>query len=154
MTLACFAHSYNVNPDVWMRPASKPDGEEYDEYILMYVDDILAISHCPMPMMEEIQRMVKFKNDKIEEPLNYLGAKLQRKEINGVTSWTITSADYIKAAIENAEEGIRNKRWKLPTKVTTPMTNSYVPELDGSPELDADDTQYFQELIGMLRWAT
>jgi hypothetical protein len=120
----------------------------------MYVDDILAVSHCPMPMMEEIQRMVKFKNDKIEEPSNYLGAKLQRKEINGVTSWTITSPDYVKAAIENVEEGIRDKRWKLPTKVTTPMTNSYVPELDGSPELDADDTQYFQELIGMLRWAT
>jgi hypothetical protein len=98
--------------------------------------------------------MVKFKNDKIEEPSNYLGAKLQRKEINGVTSWIITSADYVKAAIENVEKGIRDKRWKLPTKVMTPMTNSYVPELDGSLELDADDTQYFQEIIGMLRWAT
>jgi hypothetical protein len=143
-----------ADPYVWMRPASKPDGEEYYEYILMYVNDILAISYSPMPMMEEIQRMVKFKNDAIEEPSNYLGAKLQRKEINGVTCWTITSADYVKAAIENVEEGIHENKWKLPTKVTTPMTNAYVPELDGSPELNANGTQYFQELIGMLRWAT
>jgi hypothetical protein len=34
------------------------------------------------------------------------------------------------------------------------MTSSYMPELDGTRELDADETQYFQELIGMLRWAT
>ena len=34
-----------VDPDVWMRPATKPDGEEYYEYVLVYVDDILAISH-------------------------------------------------------------------------------------------------------------
>jgi hypothetical protein len=83
-----------------------------------------------------------------------LGAKLQKKSINGVECWTVTSADYVKAAIENVEEGIKGTKWKLPTKVTTPMVASFVPELDGSPELDADETQYFQELIGMLRWAT
>ena len=36
--------STNIDPDVWLRPAVKPDGEEYYEYILVYVDDILAIS--------------------------------------------------------------------------------------------------------------
>jgi hypothetical protein len=30
-----------ADPDVWMRPATKIDGEEYYEYILMYVNDIL-----------------------------------------------------------------------------------------------------------------
>jgi hypothetical protein len=62
-----------ADPDVWMRPATKVDGAEYYEYILMYVDDILAVSATPMPIMQEIQDMVKFKNDKIEEPTNYLG---------------------------------------------------------------------------------
>ena len=33
-----------ADPDVWMRPAVKASGEEYYEYILMYVDDILVIS--------------------------------------------------------------------------------------------------------------
>jgi hypothetical protein len=137
-----------ADPDVWMRPASKPDGEEYYEYILMYVDDILAISYSPMPTMEEIQRMIKFKNDAIEEPSNYLGAKLQRKEINGVTCWTITSTDYVKAAIENVEEGIHDKNWKLPTKVTTPMTNAYVPELDGPQNSTPTRRSIFRSLLG------
>ena len=34
------------------------------------------------------------------------------------------------------------------------MVSKYIPELDGTPELDAKDTQYFQELIGMARWGT
>ena len=34
-----------ADPDVWLRPAVKPDGFEYYEYILCYVDDVLCISH-------------------------------------------------------------------------------------------------------------
>jgi hypothetical protein len=34
--------STNIDPDVWLQPAVKPDGEEYYEYVLVYVDDI----HC------------------------------------------------------------------------------------------------------------
>ena len=30
--------------DVWMRPATKSNGEQYYEYLLVYVDDILSIS--------------------------------------------------------------------------------------------------------------
>ena len=30
----------------------------------------------------------------------------------------------------------------------------FVPELDGTPELGPDDHRFFQEMIGMLRWAT
>ena len=33
-----------ADPDVWLRPAVRPDGTEYYEYILMYVDNILEIS--------------------------------------------------------------------------------------------------------------
>jgi hypothetical protein len=29
-----------ADPDVWMRPAVKPTGDEYYEYILCYVDDL------------------------------------------------------------------------------------------------------------------
>ena len=34
--------------DVWMRPAVKPDGFEYYEYVIVYVDDVMSISHNPM----------------------------------------------------------------------------------------------------------
>ena len=43
-----------VDPDVWLRPVIKPHGEEYYEYILVYVDNILAISMNPT---EIIKRM-------------------------------------------------------------------------------------------------
>ena len=36
-----------ADPDVWRRAATKPDGEEYFEYVLLYVDDCLVISHKP-----------------------------------------------------------------------------------------------------------
>ena len=36
----------------------------------------------------------------------------------------------------------------------TPMTKSFVPELDGTEELGSDGIQFYQEMIGMLRWAT
>jgi Reverse transcriptase (RNA-dependent DNA polymerase) len=36
-----------ADPDVWMRPAVKINGDKYYEYVLMYVDDVLALSETP-----------------------------------------------------------------------------------------------------------
>ena len=36
----------------------------------------------------------------------------------------------------------------------TPLVLSFIPVLDGTPELGTDDHRFFQEMIGMLRWAT
>ena len=143
-----------ADPDVWLRPAIKSDGEEYYEYILVYVDDILAISVKAREILQEVQKYVKFKNDKIEEPTNYLGAKIEKKEINGHSVWAISSVDYVKAAVANVEKTFANTAWKVPSRANTPMTTEYIPELDGTPELDAKYLQHYQELIGILRWAT
>ena len=35
-------------PDVWIRLSVKPDGTEYHEMVLFYVDDVLAISATPI----------------------------------------------------------------------------------------------------------
>ena len=144
-----------ADPDVWLRAASKADGERYYEYVLMYVDDILAISCDPQAILEDIQRTFKLKNDKIEPPEFYLGAKLQQKPINGMTCWTITSQEYVKAAVRNVEEAIKTKGRRLPTtNLETPMNSNYTPELDVTEELGHDDVTFYQELIGVLRWAT
>ena len=144
-----------ADPDVWLRAASKGDGEQYYEYVLMYVDDILAISCDPKAILEDVQRTFKLKNDKIEPPEFYLGAKLQEKPINNMKCWTITSQDYVKAAIKNVEEAIKTKGRRLPTtNIETPMNNTYTPELDVTAELDGEDITFYQELIGVLRWAT
>ena len=38
-----------INLDLWLRPSMKPDGFEYYEYILCYVDKMLCISHNMKP---------------------------------------------------------------------------------------------------------
>ena len=137
-----------------MRPAAKSDREEYYEYILVYVNDIISVSHKALEVMEEIKGTFMFKNDDIKKSETYLGARLQENSINGRVCWTMSSVDYINAAVKNIKEAIVKKSLKLPIKVTTPMTTDYAPELDTTPEFDADDVQYYQELIGILRWGT
>ena len=120
----------------------------------MYVDNILVISMSAREILQDMKSHTKFKNDRIEPPSNYFGAKLEKKVINNHEAWTITSHTYIKAAISNVETHIRTMNKRLPTRVSTLMTSNYVPELDATPELSSSDTQYYQELIGILRWAT
>ena len=122
----------------------------------MYVDDILAISCDAELILKDVQTTFMFKNDKIELPEFYLGAKLQEKPLNSSTKyWTVSSHDYVKASIRNVQEAIKNTSQKLLTKhVKTPMSASYVPELDVTEELNKKDTTFYQELIGFLRWAT
>ena len=43
-----------ADPDVWMRAATKLNGDWYWEYVLYYVDDILAISHNPKLIMKDL----------------------------------------------------------------------------------------------------
>ena len=82
--------SIPADPEVWLRPAIKPDGEEYYEYVLMYVDDILAISIDPTEILKSMEgKTVKYKNGKIAPPEMYLGARLKRKMINGSMCSTI-----------------------------------------------------------------
>ena len=83
--------SSHADPDVWMRPAVKPDGEKYYEYILCYVDDILCVILEPERPMGDIGKAFKFKKGLIEKPDIYLGAKLEEKYLNGRNVWTMTS---------------------------------------------------------------
>ena len=142
-----------ADPDIWMRPAIKADGEEYYEYLICYVDDVLGVSVEAIELMQEIQRDFKLKKDKIEPPEIYLGARLELKNLNGKKMWTMCSRDYIKLAVENIESRLKNMGMKLPSKTTTPMVINYAPELDSTPELDSNGITFYQEIIGMLRWA-
>lgn len=143
-----------ADPDVWLKPAVKPDGFEYYEMVLCYVDDVLAIGHEPMRTIEGIQKVFKLKDDKAEAPDVYLGASLQvvaTKE--GTKCWTMSSEKYVKAAIANVEEKLGKNDERLPTKCITPTASGYHPSEDTTQELDADGLQLYQELIGVLRWA-
>ena len=51
-------------PDVWIRPAVRPDGSEYYEMALCYVDEVLVIAAEPMKTMDGIRAVFKLKGDK------------------------------------------------------------------------------------------
>ena len=93
-----------ADPDVWRRPAVKPDGFEYYEYILCYVDDLLAISHDAQKVLKCVQNTFKFKDDKIDKPDVYLRVQLDKVSVDGFEGWTISSEKYAKLAIENIEQ--------------------------------------------------
>ena len=142
-----------ADPDVWHRPAVKEDGFEYYEYVLCYVDDILAISHKAKDVLKVVQAIFKLKDDKIEPLDMYLGATLSIMGDDGVQGWCMTSDKYVKAAVENVEQELARVNQRLPSSCKTPMTIGYHPEHDVSVELTSDGVQRYQELIGVLRWA-
>ena len=83
-----------ADPNVWLRPGIKDDGSEYYEYMLMYVDDVLAISTNAKQLLRSLEGdTVSYKNGKVEPPEMYLGATLKKKTLDGIAMWTITSAE-------------------------------------------------------------
>jgi len=141
-----------ADPDVWMRPARKSTGEEHYEHVVTYVDDVLAVAEDAVAVLKSIEGgTIRHKKDKIEPPTMCLGGRLQLKELNDTSCWTISSVDYINAAIATVEEALKKRPCELPGNAKTPMTLSYYPELDDTPELDSDDIQFCQEMMGMLR---
>jgi len=94
-----------ADPDVWLQPAVKPDGFEYYELVLCYVDDVLCMSHDAMNTMKGIQRSFKLKDDKIEEPDTYLGVGLSKMTpANGTVCWSMLLETYCKAAVKSVEQ--------------------------------------------------
>ena len=61
---------------------------------------------------------------------------------------------YNKRAIADLQIELDAVGRRLPTKVTTPLTSGYPPELDQSEELNPERQNYYQGLIGVLRWIT
>ena len=65
-----------------MREASKTDGTDYSDYVILYVDDCLVISnHGEKMLREEIEKFFKLKEKSIGPPDLYLGGKTRRVKL-------------------------------------------------------------------------
>jgi hypothetical protein len=150
-----FKPSY-ADPDVWMKPAVKPCGFKYYEYIFIYVDDVLVLSHRAKQVMNAMSKMYRFKEGSIGPPTMYLGAHVVERrfpEDAGKVRWALSSEQYLKDAVKNLELKLVQDGLKLPGRKSTPMTSGYRPELDYSPLLSDEAANYYQQLIGIIRWA-
>jgi hypothetical protein len=63
------------------------------------------------------------------------------------------SADtYVERAVADIKRTLKEVGQCLKTKVATPLAANHRPELDASGELDGRRANYYQGLIGILRW--
>jgi len=145
-----------ADPDIWMRPAVKNDNSEYYEYLAIYVDDTLCISSDPLQTMTSISKMYRLKDNSIATPTTYLGAQVVQYKLPDDGSkirWGMSSQQYISNAIKTVECELSKIGKSLSNNVSTPIASGYRPELDVSPYLNPQQANYFQNLIGILRWA-
>jgi hypothetical protein len=67
------------------------DGKSYDEYILLYTDDCLAISQHPKEQLMEINTYFPLKPTSIGPPKIYLGAKITKVQLpKGVEAYAMS----------------------------------------------------------------
>jgi Reverse transcriptase (RNA-dependent DNA polymerase) len=143
-----------ADPDLWMVPKTRDDGFEYYSYVLIYVDDILAVSHEAMNDLRRIDFYFRMKKESIGDPDIYLGSKLRKVTMpNGVEAWMISPTKYIREAIKSVERHLEKEYGsKLPKRVSGPLPTGYRPEMDITQGLEGDESSYYQSQIGVLRW--
>ena len=144
-----------ADPDAYRRLARKPDGTEYYELLMVYVDDILMVSHDPKATIDKIGEVYEIKEGSAGAPSTYLGAQVYRHSLpDGRSAWAMSSEKYAKNAVRTVKELLREdgEGCHLKSTASVPYPTSYKPELDMSEPLDEDLMSRYKQLIGILRW--
>ena len=95
-----------------------------------------------------------------ECPTMYLGADISKYyvggEINGIQCWAMSADSYVKKALEVVLNRLRecSKMFKHSNKTAkNPFSSqSYKPELDITELCNEEQVQFFQSLVGIMRW--
>jgi hypothetical protein len=116
----------------------------------------LVISTHPDIIMKTLSSSYRLKEGSVMKPKAYLGAEIKEyrnPEDPIKTMWSMSADKYIQEALRTLQFDLERMNKRLPTKVTTPLSTGYRPEMEVSPLLDDDFTRFYQQLIGILRWA-
>ena len=141
------------DPDVYIRPQVKENGFKYYEMILVYVDDILVVSHDTKPIMDEISSTFRLKEDSLGPPRRYLGAGIKIfTDDEGRECWSMSADDYVRVVLDDVETDLAKQGKKLRGKAQRPFSSNYRPEIDVTKELDDDGVAKFQSYMGIFRW--
>jgi Reverse transcriptase (RNA-dependent DNA polymerase) len=126
--------SSRADPDVWIRPNVKGNGERYYERVLIYVDDILCVSHDPKSVMEVLRKTYRLKEESVGPPTRYLGADIRQMLLdNGEPAWMMCPETYVRTAVENLQKQLAIDGFgALRARAPKPFRHEYRPEIDGT----------------------
>lgn len=155
--------SCKADPDIWMRRSKRSDGTEYYTYVLLYVDDAIAVAETPEAILRnEIGKYFQLKEGSVGPPDIYLGGKCSKVTLDtGVECWSFSSSQYVQEACRNVRNYLKELNgdrpdhtctYSMPKKAGAPLRTNYRPEIDQSDELEPGLAGYYQSLIGILRW--
>ena len=145
----------DADPDLWMREAKWPDtGDRYYQYVLLYVDDALAIGHDATKMLKELDHYFMMKPGSIGDPDIYLGAKARLIQLpNGVRAWSMCPSKYVQEAVANVHKYLKeNEPARTLKKRKSPWPSDYEIELDDTEYLSSERANYYQSQVGVLNW--
>ena len=81
-----------LDPKVWIRAVMRPDGYEYYEMLLVYVDDITIVSNLGDEVAIKIDNFHKIKEGSQGTPTWYLGVDTENIQTDdGHEIWTTSS---------------------------------------------------------------
>jgi hypothetical protein len=144
------------DPDVYLRKRTRPNDQDYYEILLVFVDDILCISHAPEDFMKQLAKVYDLRGP-VKEPKIYLGSNISKRNLpDGTLAWAMSSDTYVKNMLNTVKALLLDKGRELRTtqrRGRTPLPANYKPELDVTRELDTTEISEYLQLIGMLRWA-
>ena len=138
---------------MYIQVQTRPDGTDYYEMLLVYVDDILMLSHDTKPIMDGISAQFRLKKDSLGPLKQYLGTTIKiHTNGEGSESWAMSSNDYVRATVAEVVEDLDKQGLKLKGKAYQPYNSNYKPELDVTEELDDDGVAKFQGYVGTFCW--
>jgi len=132
---------------LWRGAATTEDGEEYYEYLLVYVDDLMCVSENPLDVIEKLQPVYGYKTKDTGPPKQYLGATITRYHLDGINCWASSAKEYL----EKAFLAVEAKYKIIPAQ--QPLPTSYHPEIDASPPLNNEERLLYGSYVGILQWA-
>ena len=147
-----------ADPDAYRRAFTKPDGFKYYEYLLVYVDDVLIISHDPQVHLDRIKATYELNPSSIGPPTRYLGADVELVtrpgDPTGKEYYSFSAHTYVRNAVKNVKLLLQEEGRNLKSTAKTPFpSTTYRPEMDMTEECDEQGASRYLQLVGVLRWA-
>jgi hypothetical protein len=143
------------DPYVWMRMAFNPITKvSYWEYLIVYVDDLLAIGLDPRATINMLEMDCNYVLKDFGPPTRYVGASIGTYNLdNTMTCFFMAPGQYLVNAIAVVQGNLKKHSIKLNSiRSDVPMMPGYQPEVDTSDPLDADATNLYHSYVGILRW--